>query len=92
MTLCIRPEKIFLEHISSSDHQHENILQGLVTEVSYSGNNVRYEIKVEPTVHLVVDQQLTRSIASTNLPVVGDKVRCHIPSESISVFAGVHNR
>ena len=92
LTLCIRPEKIFLEHISSSDHQHENVLQGLVTEVSYSGNNVRYEVKVEPTVHLVVDQQLTRSIASTNLPVVGDKVRCQIPSESISVFAGVHNR
>ena len=92
LTLCIRPEKIFLEHISSSDHQHENVLQGLVTEVSYSGNNVRYEVKVEPTVQLVDDQQLTRSIASTNLPVVGDKVRCQIPSESISVFAGVHNR
>ena len=86
VTLCIRPEKILLKNIDHPVTTSDNILKGTVTNTSYNGNSIRYDIDIGLDINITVDQQLTKSIVQSKVPSPGEQVFCQIPVEAIAVF------
>lgn len=80
VVLAIRPEALSIGKIAK---RHENSLRGTVERVTFEGNNVRYDVRLENQDSLVVVQpSLTQEWFST-----GQKVTLSFEPEKAHVFA-----